>query len=1207
MTDKIAILPKNTNLIRRKIRFLLLSAASTTLISLGASPSATRAADVTWTVGGNSEYWSTPANWSTQQVPGPSDNVTIAWSVDGSLHDPVLLDVDATINMLTMGSTGQHITAKLDIKQSNSLTVLNDIDMFGDVAPFISMSGKSSLTVNGDIRLNATGDGSIQIRGGTFKHAVDKTIHLGGESGTNSGFGFHSAGTTVTTGTVYAGDKGRGQITLTTGASMTSAALHVASGATSTGLVDMQSSDTIFHVTGEVGVGEAGKGVLSVYDNAKFKADTDIKVATEAGSEGTINIGNPTDDITTAGEDDITAAGVIDAAAIAFGAGTGTINFRHNTANYEFNPVMSGNGILNNIAGTTILKGMNTEFTGSSNVIGGTLLVDGAIGGTVHVSSDASLGGKGTIGGNTTVDDGGILLGSGSGKLTFNQDLTLSSTSKINVSYSGSSHAELFDVKGALTLGGVINVDSFGDGHPGVYHVFHYDTLSGSATVGTLPTGVNPTDVTIHTDTAGKYVNLLNSGGLTVEYWNGSTTTPDQQVHGGSGTWDLSITNWVDENGANSVPWGNDRMAMFQGASGTVTIDTSGGAIQAGGLVFLTDGYVVTGGNLTLDKASARVPVIQVGYGSDTSKSWTTTMDSVLVGSDGLSKTGKGTLILTKDAQYSGTTTVAAGTLQLGDGHTEGFIDSDVVLAGNQPEDSILVFNRSDEKLFDKSISGAGSVIQRGPGTTTFAGNNSYSGGLTVENGVAKAGVADVAFGLGRVAIKSGATLDLADFDTTIGGLAGEESGDGNITLGSGALTLNQDFDSQFSGIISGTGDLIKNDSGKLTLYGANTYSGTTSVTGGQLVQGAAHAFSAASAYSVANNALLDLGGFSTAVASLSNSGTVHFGGAGGTVLSVSGDYTGGGTLVFNTVLGDDSSKTDQLKVDGDTSGTTTVMVVNRDGLGAQTKEGIKIIDVAGQSNGIFDLASDFKTKDGQQAVVAGAYAYTLHKNGVADPADGDWYLRSQLENPHPHPNPPHPNPPHPHPEPTPHFNPATPVYEGYSQTLQALNKLPSLQQRVGNRYWDGAANPVIEQGADSLGTPLVPADATIDARGIWGRIEGAHNRFQLNRSTTGRKQEINTLIIQAGVDGQFYEDESGRLIGGITGQYGKARSDISSAHGDGQIDTQGWGLGGTLTWYGNDGFYVDTQAQAMWYYSDLDSHTANKSLIDDNKALVTV
>ena len=116
-----------------------------------------------------------------------------------------------------------------------------------------------------------------------------------------------------------------------------------------------------------------------------------------------------------------------------------------------------------------------------------------------------------------------------------------------------------------------------------------------------------------------------------------------------------------------------------------------------------------------------------------------------------------------------------------------------------------------------------------------------------------------------------------------------------------------------------------------------------------------------------------------------------------GTTLTVAGDYSGnGGVLHVTTVLGGDASPTDLLEVQGDTSGRTTVEVVNAGGEGAQTVEGIKIIDVEGRSAGQFTLAGD-RVLDGQPVIAAGPFLYALQKNGIADPTDGDWYLRSFL------------------------------------------------------------------------------------------------------------------------------------------------------------------------------------------------------------------
>lgn len=122
----------------------------------------------------------------------------------------------------------------------------------------------------------------------------------------------------------------------------------------------------------------------------------------------------------------------------------------------------------------------------------------------------------------------------------------------------------------------------------------------------------------------------------------------------------------------------------------------------------------------------------------------------------------------------------------------------------------------------------------------------------------------------------------------------------------------------------------------------------------------------------------------------LNSGGTVALGdGTAFNTLTVSGDYVGaGGTLLFNTVLGDDASASDQLIIGGSTSGQTNVAVNNIGGAGAQTVNGIQLIEVGGASNGVFTLAG---------RAVGGQYEYFLHQGTAAAPADGNWYLRSEL------------------------------------------------------------------------------------------------------------------------------------------------------------------------------------------------------------------
>src|SRR5205085_1279846 len=84
------------------------------------------------------------------------------------------------------------------------------------------------------------------------------------------------------------------------------------------------------------------------------------------------------------------------------------------------------------------------------------------------------------------------------------------------------------------------------------------------------------------------------------------------------------------------------------------------------------------------------------------------------------------------------------------------------------------------------------------------------------------------------LAVNTGGTFDLNGHTQTVGDL----SGAGRILLGAGALTAATTSATVFSGIISGTGTFIKDGSGTLTLTGANTYSGGTTIIGGVLQLG---------------------------------------------------------------------------------------------------------------------------------------------------------------------------------------------------------------------------------------------------------------------------------------------------------------------------------------------------------------------------------
>ncbi|CNF23177.1 outer membrane autotransporter [Yersinia similis] len=310
----------------------------------------------------------------------------------------------------------------------------------------------------------------------------------------------------------------------------------------------------------------------------------------------------------------------------------------------------------------------------------------------------------------------------------------------------------------------------------------------------------------------------------------------------------------------------------------------------------------------------------------------------------------------------------------------------------------------------------------------------------------------------------------------------------------------------------------------------------------------------------------------------LSNSYTGGNGAATDDRLTVTGTYFGesngsgeGAWLALDTVLGDDDSATDRLVINGDATGTTSVRVNNAGGLGDKTLNGINLITVDGLAqDDTFLLAGDYVTTDGYQAVVGGAYAYTLQADGEATTAGRNWYLSSELmltEGVR--------------------YQAGVPLYEQYPQVLAALNTLPTLQQRVGNRY----------------GAPGTLADLNFDDnQWAWGRIEGSHQVTDPARSTSGSQREIDVWKLQTGIDVPLYQSQGGSLLtGGVNFTYGKAKADIHSFFGDGRINSAGYGLGTSLTWYGNNGVYVDGQLQTMWFDSDLSSRTAGHAVASGN------
>ncbi|MDN3573158.1 autotransporter domain-containing protein, partial [Methylobacterium longum] len=106
-----------------------------------------------------------------------------------------------------------------------------------------------------------------------------------------------------------------------------------------------------------------------------------------------------------------------------------------------------------------------------------------------------------------------------------------------------------------------------------------------------------------------------------------------------------------------------------------------------------------------------------------------TTFDGTLDGTGGLTKAGPGTLTLTRASTFTGGTTIASGTLQLGDGGTSGSLVSDIANAGT------LAFNRADDLTYAGTISGTGDVTKLGTGTLTLTAAHGFAGPATLAVG----------------------------------------------------------------------------------------------------------------------------------------------------------------------------------------------------------------------------------------------------------------------------------------------------------------------------------------------------------------------------------------------------------------------------------------------------------------------------------------
>lgn len=275
--------------------------------------------------------------------------------------------------------------------------------------------------------------------------------------------------------------------------------------------------------------------------------------------------------------------------------------------------------------------------------------------------------------------------------------------------------------------------------------------------------------------------------------------------------------------------------------------------------------------------------------------------------------------------------------------------------------------------------------------------------------------------------------------------------------------------------------------------------------------------------------------------------------------LTINGDYiSNGGIIYLDSQLYDDSSQTDKLIVNGDTSGTTTMFIRNIGGIGTPTLEGIELVHVSGQSNGEFSQSG---------RLVAGAYDYFLNR-GQGERSK-NWYLTSRLLPVDPEPMPVDPEP-----------------------TIKPVNQ-PTIRPEAGSYIHNHIAENTmfITRLHDRLGETRYIDELTGEEKvtSLWLRQVGGHNQWKT--SDDQLKIQSNRYIAQMGGDiAQWTTNGKDRLHVGLMAGYGndnnRTSSYLTGYRSNGSVE--GYSLGLYGTWYQNNlektGLYVDSWAQYNWF-----------------------
>ncbi len=538
----------------------------------------------------------------------------------------------------------------------------------------------------------------------------------------------------------------------------------------------------------------------------------------------------------------------------------------------------STDGYMVNASGTgaIALSGAATIRTdpGTATTINAPLTGSGSL--TKLDTGTLTLGGSSTYSGGTTIQDGLVIvtnaagLGLGTGpvlqfataasELDFVNHASAGSVTITNVGAPSTAVSAFVQFEGNATAGSatINNQGNTASGGFGGQVNFASASSAGNAVITNAgsafapPVGAfaeNGAGITIFLNnaTAGN-ATFLNTAGLATNTLGGRVFFVDSASAGAS-----TITN------QGAFAYGNGGLTEFSGnaTAGTATVFNQAAtiAVSNGGTVNFRDNSSAGSATFTQSGSGVASAGTSSAGGAVTFYNTSSAANGTFFNQEAAAAFTYGGATTFRDTSTAGAATITNGNGSTDSGAGGGhLVFSDNATAGNAvitSEGGSVAAPDSGYASFIASATAGSATLSAGGGTAAGAAggrinfsNNSTAANATLiaNGGTGGGGAGSIVFadnaggGTARVVLDGG-TLDisvLASSGLTIGSLEGDG---GNVLLGGKLLSVGvSNTDTTYDGAISGSGILIKAGTGSLTLAGASTYTGGTSIADGQLI-----------------------------------------------------------------------------------------------------------------------------------------------------------------------------------------------------------------------------------------------------------------------------------------------------------------------------------------------------------------------------------